>query len=42
LKFNYNQIVLDINDLDIQADGIDLLQGKKTTLSYGEDAYFSI
>jgi len=42
VKFNYNQIVLDINDLDIQADDNDLLQGKKTTLSYGEDAYFSL
>jgi hypothetical protein len=41
IKFNYNQIVLNIEDINIQACGKDLLLGKRSTLSYGEDAYFS-
>lgn len=42
VKFNYNQLALEILDIEIEANGEDLTLGKETTLSYGEDAYFSL
>lgn len=41
-KFNYNQLVLEVEDIAVEVDGVDMMQGKETTLSYGEDAYFSL
>ncbi len=42
IKFNYNQLVLEVEDIEAIVDGTDLMQGKEQTLSYGEDAYFSL
>jgi hypothetical protein len=42
VKFNYYQLVLDIENVAVEADGVDLMQGKEPTLSYGEDAHFSL
>ena len=42
MKFNYHQLVLDILDIAVEVDGVNLMQGKETTLSYGEDAHFSL
>ncbi|MCL7415765.1 MAG: hypothetical protein M8349_06875 [ANME-2 cluster archaeon] len=41
-KFNYHQLVLDIEKIAVEVDGKDLMQGKEPTLSYGEDAHFSL
>lgn len=42
VKFNYFQLVLDIENVAVEVDGVDLVQGKEPTLSYGEDAHFSV
>lgn len=42
MKFNYYQLVLDIENVAVEVDGVDLMQGKEPTLSYGEDAHFSL
>jgi len=42
VKFNYYQMVLDIENVAVEVDGVDLMQGKEPTLSYGEDAHFSL
>ncbi|NOR46757.1 MAG: hypothetical protein GQ533_01740, partial [Methanosarcinaceae archaeon] len=42
MKFNYYQLVLDIENVAVEVDGVDLMQGKEHTLSYGEDAHFSL
>jgi len=42
IKFNYHQLVLDILDIAVEVDGVNLIQGKDATLSYGEDAHFSL
>ncbi|MDO9517248.1 MAG: hypothetical protein Q7J10_04270 [Methanosarcinaceae archaeon] len=42
MKFNYYQLVLDIENVSAEVNGVDLMQGKEPTLSYGEDAHFSL
>jgi hypothetical protein len=42
INFNYNQLVLEIENIEFEANGINLMKDKQTTLSYGEDAYFSL
>ncbi len=42
MKFNYHQLVLEIENVAVEVDGVDLMQGKEPTLSYGEDAHFSL
>jgi hypothetical protein len=35
-------LVLDIENVAVEVDGVDLMKGKESTLSYGEDAHFSL
>ncbi len=42
MKFNYFQLVLDIEKVSLEVNGVDMMRGKEPALCYGEDAHFSL